>query len=180
MSTARDVIASYLDDGGLEYDEPQPGVFVIVLPGEHKLTTNVSLVVGTHSVSVQAFVARRPDEAHDEVHSWLLERNARMYGVAFALDSLGDIYLAGHMPLHAVTSDEVDRILGAVLEYADGSFDIIVGMGFASAIRREWEWRTARGESTRNLDAFRMLIEQPSANGPSGDKPRTERPDQQK
>jgi Putative bacterial sensory transduction regulator len=180
MSEAREIIAAYLDDGGLEYDEPKPGVFVVVLPGEHKLATNVSLVVGAHSVSVQAFVARRPDEAHDEVHRWLLERNARMYGVAFALDSLGDIYLAGHVPLHAVTSDEVDRILGAVLEYADGSFDTIVGMGFASSIRHEWEWRTARGESTRNLDAFRMLIEQPTREHQKADKPTDERPDQQK
>jgi Putative bacterial sensory transduction regulator len=159
MNAGREVIAAYLRDGDLEFDEPTPGTFVVVLPGEHKLATTASLVVGTHSVSVQAFVARRPDEAHDEVHRWLLERNARMYGVAFALDSLGDIYLAGHMPLHSVTSDEVDRILGAVLEYADGSFDVIVGMGFASSIRREWEWRTARGESTSNLDAFRHLFE---------------------
>jgi hypothetical protein len=55
--------------------------------------------------------------------------------------------------------DELDRILGSVLEYADGSFNTILEMGFASAIRREWEWRTSRGESTANLEAFRHLAE---------------------
>jgi len=36
----------------------------------------------------------------------------------------------------------------------DESFNSILEMGFASSIRKEWEWRRARGESTRNLEAF--------------------------
>jgi hypothetical protein len=47
--------------------------------------------------------------------------------------------------------------LGSVLEYADGSFNTILELGFASAIRREWEWRISRGESTANLEAFKHL-----------------------
>ncbi|MBR7678625.1 YbjN domain-containing protein, partial [Streptomyces daliensis] len=119
-----------------------------------KLSTTCSLVVGKHSLSVNAFVVRCPDENHEAVHRWLLERNTRLYGVAYALDRLGDIYLAGRLPLAAVTPDEVDRLLGVVLENADGSFNTLLEMGFAGAIRREYEWRTSRGESTRNLDAF--------------------------
>jgi hypothetical protein len=42
-----------------------------------------------------------------------------------------------------------------VLSYADESFNSILELGFAGSIRKEWEWRTARGESTRNLEAFR-------------------------
>ncbi len=44
-----------------------------------------------------------------------------------------------------------------MLEHADGSFNTLLEMGFASAIRKEYAWRTARGESTRNLDAFARL-----------------------
>ncbi|MGI8416765.1 MAG: YbjN domain-containing protein, partial [Nakamurella sp.] len=29
---------------------------------------------------------------------------------------------------------------------------------FADAIRREWAWRTSRGESVKNLEAFQHLI----------------------
>ena len=58
-----------------------------------------------------------------------------------------------------VTADEVDRLLGAVLEYADGSFNTLLELGFASSIRKEWEWRVSRGESTRNLEAFRHLLD---------------------
>ena len=54
-----------------------------------------------------------------------------------------------------VTRDEIDTLLGAVLEYADGSFNTILELGFASSIRKEWEWRISRGEPIRNLEAFR-------------------------
>ena len=64
---------------------------------------------------MHAFVCRNPDENHERVYRWLLERNLRMYGVAFAVDRLGDIYLDGRLPLAAVTPDELDRLLGSVL-----------------------------------------------------------------
>src|SRR5690606_26239240 len=108
-----------------------------------------------HSVSVNAFVVRAPDENHAEFYRWLLDRNRRTYGVHFALDQLGDIYLVGHIPVESVTAAEVDRLLGCVVEYADGSFDKLLELGFATAIRREWAWRVDRGESLANLQAFR-------------------------
>lgn len=156
------VLRSALREAGVAHEEPTAGTFVAVLPGERKLRTTCSLVVGAHSVSVNAFVARRPDENAEGVHRWLLERNRRSYAVAFALDHLGDIYLTGRLPLHAVTAEEVDRVLGTVLELADGSFDTILELGFATAIRREWRWRVSRGESTANLAAFAHLLERPS------------------
>lgn len=154
-----EVIRAVLDEHGLEWEEPEPGHLVAVLPGERKQKTTCSLVVGEHALTVQAFVARHVDENAEGVYRWLLERNLRMYGVSFAVDHLGDIYLAGRVPLESITTDEVDRLLGSVLEYADGSFNTILELGFAGAIRREWEWRTSRGESTANLDAFRHLAE---------------------
>lgn len=154
-----EVLRSVLTEHDLEWEEPEPGHLVVVLPGERKQRTTCSLVVGEHALTVQAFVARHVDENAEAVFRWMLERNLRMYAVAFSLDRLGDIYLTGRLPLSAVTPDEVDRILGSVLEYADGSFNTILELGFASAIRREWSWRTSRGESTANLDAFRHLAE---------------------
>ena len=149
------VIRDHLAEAGVEYDEVAEGVFSFSLPGEKKLQTAVRLDVGPHTLGVHAFVCRKPDENHERVYRWLLERNLRMYGVAFALDPLGDIYLDGRLPLAAVTSDELDRLLGSVLTYADESFNTLLELGFASSIRKEWEWRKLRGEPTRNLEAFR-------------------------
>jgi hypothetical protein len=155
QEAATEVLRAAVAD--LEHEEPVPGTLVVQLPGEKKLKTTVSLVVGAHSLSVNAFVARHPDENHEGVYRWLLERNARLYAVAFAVDHLGDVYLTGRLPLHAVTVDEVDRLLGAVLEASDTSFNTILELGFSSSIRKEWAWRIARGEPTWNLQAFRHL-----------------------
>ena len=153
------VVRDALADTGLDVVEHRPGTFEVTVPGERKLQTTVRLEVRDQALAVHAFVARHPDENHQEVYRWLLERNLRMYAVAFAVDSAGDVHLDGRVPLLAVTPEEVDRVLGSVATYADESFNTILELGFAGAIRREWEWRTSRGESTRNLDAFRHLLE---------------------
>jgi hypothetical protein len=155
-----DVVRGYLAEQDFEWDEIGVGLFTVVLPGERKLQTPVRLEVGPHAFAVHAFVCRRPDENHERVYRWLLEKNLKLYAVAFAVDHLGDIYLDGRLPLHAVTPDELDRLLGSVLTYADESFNTILELGFAASIRKEWEWRISRGESTKNLEAFRGWLEQ--------------------
>ncbi len=151
-----DAIQSWLADSGLDH-EIAGNTVTLVLPGEHKLRTTVSLVAGSHSLSINAFVARHPDENTGELHRWLLERNRRLFAVAYAIDQLGDIYLVGRIPAAAVSADVLDQVLGSVLTEADGSFNTILELGFRSAIEREWRWRLSRGESTGNLAAFEHL-----------------------
>jgi Putative bacterial sensory transduction regulator len=155
--TSADIVRSALRAADVEFDESVPGTFIATLPGTAKLKTTCSLVIGDHGVTVNAFVARCPDENHAGVYRWLLERNLRTYGVAFAVDHLGDIYLAGRIPHESVTADEVDRLLGSVLQEADSSFNRILELGFVSAIRKEWAWREKRGEPLTNLAAFAHL-----------------------
>lgn len=152
-------LEKYLQDNEIEFERPSPENFVAVLPGEHRLKTTVSLVVGEYSLSINAFVVRNPDERHAQVYQWLLKRNRRMYVMAYAIDHLGDIYLVGKLPLGSIDQIELDRIFGTILENSDGAFDYLLELGFESAIRREWQWRLSRGESTRNLAAFAHLAE---------------------
>jgi hypothetical protein len=140
--------------------------YAVTLPGTHKLKTVCNLIVGEHALRIEAFVMRQPDERREELWAWLLQRNARMYGVAFSIDSVGDVYLTGRVSLASLDRDELDRLLGSVLSYADESFDAMLEIGFGSAIRREWEWRVSRGESTANLAAFAHLFDAPGT--PSG------------
>jgi hypothetical protein len=154
---AAQIVEGALKDAEVEWESPEPGTYVVQLPGTRKLKTTVSLLVGRHSLSLNAFVIRHPDENEPGVHRWLLERNLKLYGVGYAVDRLGDVYVTAKVPLAAVTADEIDRLLGQVLEAADGAFNTLLELGFASAIRKEYEWRVARGESTRNLDAFAHL-----------------------
>ncbi|WP_042390361.1 YbjN domain-containing protein [Streptacidiphilus melanogenes] len=151
-----EVLRAALDESGVAWEQPSgdPWTFVAQLPGTRKLSTTCSLRVGEQTLSLNAFVVRRPDENFEEFYRWLLERNTRIYGLSYSLDRLGDVYLVGRLPLAAVTADEIDRLLGTVLENADAPFNQLLELGFATAIRREWEWRVKRGESTRNLEAF--------------------------
>ena len=135
-----------------------PGI-IVELPGERRLKTNTILSIGEHSVRVEAFVCRKPDENHEGVYRFLLKRNRRLYGVAYTIDNVGDIYLVGRMSLESVTPDEVDRILGQVLEAVDSDFNTLLELGFRSSIQKEWEWRVSRGESLKNLQAFAHLID---------------------
>ena len=154
MSALHDTIAGALDEAELAYDSPGDGQFFVTLPGTHKLATHCWLVAGRHALLVEAFVCRKPDENVEEFHRFLLRRNARLYAVAFSVDEAGDVYLVGRLPLQAVTADEVDRLLGSVLQYADESFDRLLEIGFAGSIRREWQWRQKNGMPTANLQAF--------------------------
>jgi hypothetical protein len=164
-ASARSVIEAALIERELEWDRTGESSYVVTLPGTHKLKTAVNLIVGAHALRIEAFVMRQPDERREQLWEFLLQRNARMYGVSFAIDAVGDVYLTGRTPLHAVTADEIDRLLGSILTYADENFDAMLEIGFESSIRREWAWRVSRGESTANLRAFQHLA--PDADTPA-------------
>jgi len=153
-SDAAGVIEETLRSLELGFEQPRPGAFLVKLEGQHKLATMTWLVVGEHSLGVEAFFCRQPDENHEAFYRFLLERNGRMYGVHFTLDETGDVYLTGRLPLSSVSADDIDRLLGCVLSYSDENFDAALELGFGSAIRREWAWRVKRGESLANRRAF--------------------------
>ncbi len=161
-----ETIEATLREGELEFDCPGEGVFVVTLPGEAKLATTCMLTAGKHGLRVEAFVCRHADENHQEVYAYLLRRNRGLFGVHYTIDKIGDIYLVGHISAENVTTDELDRVLGQVLEAADGDFNTLLELGFASSIRREWAWRTSRGESLRNLEAFAHLVHSDDQDSP--------------
>jgi hypothetical protein len=151
--TVHELIESTLDERGVEWERTGEG-FVVTLPGEHKQKTLCNLIPGAHALRVEAFVMRQPDENREQLWEYLLQRNARMYGVSFSIDASGDVYLTGRVSLDSIDADELDRLLGSVLRYADESFDKMLSIGFRTAIRREWAWRVSRGESLANLQSF--------------------------
>jgi hypothetical protein len=161
MSTkamAQATIEEFLESHDIDHEKSPDSSYLLTLPGEKKLQTHCALVLGDQSLSINAFVIRKPDENESVVHEWMLKKNATMYCVAFAINELGDIYLVGRLPFSAVTEQELDRVIGAVLQYSDSSFNPLLELGFANAIRREWAWRVSRGESLSNLAAFEHLI----------------------
>ena len=158
--TVEATVRAYLDDAEVEWElGGRVGEFVVTLPGDKKLRTVASLRVGERSTSVTAFVIRNPDENHEAFYRHLLQRNHRMPGLAYAIDSSGDVYVKGEVPTDAVDAAYLDQLFGVVLDAADAPFNDLLVLGFLTSMRKEWAWRISRGESTRNLDAFRHLLE---------------------
>jgi hypothetical protein len=153
-------IEDYLTETGIEWEQgARDGEFVVTLPGEKKLKTVVSLVVGDADLSVSAFVIRNPDENHEAFYRSLLRRNLRLPGLAYAIDGSGDVYVTGRVPLAGLDADRLDQVLGVVLEAADTPFNELLVIGFLTSMQKEWDWRVSRGESLRNLEAFRHLLD---------------------
>ncbi|QNF94531.1 YbjN domain-containing protein [Janibacter indicus] len=156
-----------LEDADLEHEGgARDGELVVTLPGEKKLKTVVSLVVGEQALSVSAFVIRNADENHEEFYRHLLRRNLRIPLLAYSIDASGDVYVGGRIPLRAVTEELVDQVLGVVLDAADAPFNELLLLGFRSSMQKEWDWRVSRGESLRNLEAFRSVLEHTDGSTP--------------
>lgn len=161
------VVRRTVEDADLEHEGgARDGELVVTLPGEKKLKTVVSLVVGEQALSVSAFVIRNADENHEEFYRHLLRRNLRMPLLAYSIDASGDVYVGGRIPLRAVTEELVDQVLGVVLDAADTPFNELLLLGFRSSMQKEWDWRVSRGESLRNLEAFRSVLEHTDGSTP--------------
>ena len=154
-------IARALTELGVDFRTEPGDAFLLTLPGERRHRTLLWLLVGGHELLIESFVCRAPDENREEVYRFLLQRNSRLRTVAYALDLDGDIHLVGRIGLATLgpdPADELNTVLGVVLSTSDEDFNQILERGFTGAIRREWAWRTSRGHSLNNLQAFRHLI----------------------
>lgn len=119
--------------------------WLVRLTGEHKRTIGMFLSVGDHTLVIETHFMRAPDENVDKLYELLLKRNQRSYVLRFCVYDTGDVMLVGQVPLAAVTTDELDRIAGAVLTVADETFNAALRLGFEGYIQREQDWREGMG-----------------------------------
>lgn len=162
--TPLEIIEGVLKEAELEFAfhegvDGAPSGVVVQVPGERRLITNTILTVGDHTLRIEAFICRKPDEDFEKVYRYLLRRNRRLFGLAYTLDNLGDIYLVGKIALQSVSPEVIDGILGQVVQAVEADFNMLLELGFHSSIQKEWEWRVKRGESLKNLKAFEHLID---------------------
>ena len=163
VRAAGERLAAYLRSVDLEWElGAREGEYVVTLPGEKKLRTVVSLLIRPRTTSVSAFVVRNPDENHEDFYRTLLRRNLRLTGIAYAIDGDGDVYVRGAVPTSALEAEYLDQLFGVVLAASDEAFNELLALGFLGSMKKEWAWRVSRGESTRNLEAFRHLLDEPA------------------
>ncbi|MEO7125101.1 MAG: YbjN domain-containing protein, partial [Nakamurella sp.] len=98
-SASADTVATLLErvlgELGADFAREGDDAFLVTLPGVRKHRTLVWLIVGAHELLIESFVCRQPDENHEGVYRYLLQRNASLRTVAYAIDGVGDIHLVG-------------------------------------------------------------------------------------
>ena len=151
-------VIEFLAEQDLSYELAGDKTVVVSLPGVNKQFVNVALTVGDTIFKIESFVARNPDENHEAVYRWILEQNRKLLVINYCLDHLGDIYLSGTLPIVTVDAIQIDQLLGVMLQTSDNSFNVLLELGFKSAIQREWAWRTSNGMDLSNLRAFAHLF----------------------
>jgi putative sensory transduction regulator len=146
VTNVADIVERYLAERDLRYERVSEGDWAVLLNGEKKLSITVLVALRERTIAFESFFIRRPAENHAELYRMLLRANARVYGVRFALDDLGDVYLVGRLTVEAVTEEELDRIFGSILQTTDGMFMPAIEVGFASYLARDLAWRAAQGK----------------------------------
>lgn len=157
-------VTDYLAEQELNFEFAGDKTVVVSLPGTNKQFVNVAMTLGDSVFKIESFVARNPDENHEVVYRWILEQNRKLLVINYCLDHLGDIYLSGVLPMETLNIDQIDQLLGVMLQTSDNSFNVLLELGFKSAIEREWAWRTSKGMDLANLQAFAHLFTHPEEN----------------
>ena len=159
MTLSMTQVTDFLAAQDLQFELAGEKTVVVSLPGTNKQFVNVAMTLGDTIFKIESFVARNPDENHEAVYRWILEQNRKLLVINYCVDHLGDIYLSGTLPIATVDLGQIDQLLGVVLSTSDNSFNVLLELGFKSAIEREWAWRTSKGMDVSNLQAFSHLFE---------------------
>ena len=104
MGNHLEVLRESLSDANIEHELLDDSTLLVTVPGEKKLYTNVIFKVSEKTLSINAFVIRKPDQNAEKVHDWLLRHNAANYLLSYAINELGDVYLVGRLPIALVLS----------------------------------------------------------------------------
>ena len=141
MTGVAATIDGFLEGAGIAFKRVSDTTWALQLRGEHKLTIPVLITVVDDRLTFESFFMRAPLQNQDRFYDLLLRRNMRSYGVHFALDVVGDVYVVGQRACAGIDEAELDRIIGAILIEADGMFDAAIGIGFESYLAADLAWR---------------------------------------
>lgn len=100
--------------------------------GEEKDVYTVWLTLRQRTLHYETYVMPAPEENHGQLYEHLLRRSQGLTGMAFVIGIEDAVFLQGTLPVHAVTDDELDRILGSFYAYVEQCFRPALRIGFAS------------------------------------------------
>ena len=115
--------------------DPEPRRWYVRLRGEEKSFTTVWLTLRQRTLHYETYFMPAPEENVEALYEYLLRANMRLFAMRFAIGAEDAVYLVGQMPLSAVDTEELDRIVGATYAYAEQYFRPAMSIGYASRFR---------------------------------------------
>ncbi len=100
--------------------------------GDEKDFTTVWLTLGQRTLRYETYVMPAPEANQAAVMEMMLRRNDQLVGAHFSVGAEDALYLRGEIPDSAVTSDELDRVLGTLYTTVEATFRPLLRLAFAS------------------------------------------------
>jgi hypothetical protein len=114
---------------------PEERRWLVRMRGEDKAVITVWLTLRERTLHYETYFIPSPEENVAQCWEYLLRLNARLYGMRFAIGDEDAVYLTGQLPLKAVDTEELDRIVGASYAYTEQYFRSALAIGFPSRLR---------------------------------------------
>src|SRR5205085_7670116 len=86
--------------------------WIVRMRGEEKTLIAVWLTLRERTLHYESYFMPAPEENHETCYEYLLRASGRLFAMRFAIGPEDAVYLVGQMPLSAVDTDELDRIVG--------------------------------------------------------------------
>lgn len=141
MSDLTEVVDAYLAQGAKEEHltviGQADGVWDVMVPSYWKESITVSLRLGDWNLQAEAFFMRAPEENRAEAYHLLLQRNSRSGPWRFCANEEGDVVLSAVLPKEAVTGEELDRLLGALVVLTDETYVPYMKLGYERGLEEQ-------------------------------------------
>lgn len=103
--------------------------------GEEKDVFTVWFTLRQRTLHYETYVMPAPEENEGRLYEYLLRRNARLYGAAFAIGVEDAVFLVGQLANGAITEPELDRVLGSLYAWVEQHFRPAMRIGFATRFK---------------------------------------------
>lgn len=104
--------------------------------GEEKMVITIWLTLRQRTLYFETYFMPAPEEQIERLWEYLLRVNPRLYAWRFAVGLEDAVYLVGQLPLSAIDTDELDRIIGSGYAYSEEYFRAAMSIGYATKFRR--------------------------------------------
>ncbi len=118
--------------------DSDPGIprWYIRMKGNEKEVVTIWLTIRQRTLLHETHFMPAPETNVCETFEYLLRRNANLNGMRFCLGTENAVFLVGELPVGSVTEAEVDRLVGASLEYVDSAYPTAMAFGYSNSDRR--------------------------------------------